>query len=259
MSTSSAPPISARGHVALGILDFARHHAEIVPSIVSPERGNRGHAESRQQAAVPTRREERVKSLPRAVTVGEAQHDEDGQHQQLGGGEESLYGAAAAHAQNVQPGKQQHHQGGAKLEAGQTQIRSRGRRNWREAPQTVSCKRGKKVSEVEDKPRGDGGNRGGLGDDELRPAVEESEQRAVSAVHVNEFAARLRHRRAEFGIASAPKRLRTPAATNTSSTIDGVPTCCSMMPGTTKIAVPIIVPATTEVAPNTPRPFTNSV
>ena len=31
-----------------------------------------------------------------------------------------------------------------------------------------------------------------------------------------------------------------------------------MMLGTTKIAVPIIVPATTEVAPYTPNPFTSS-
>ena len=143
MSTSSAPANQRQGHVALGILDFPRHHAEIVPSIVSPERGNRGHTESRQQAAVPTRREKRAEPLPRAVTVGKAQHDEDGQHQQLGGGEESLYGAAAAHAQNVQPGKQQHHQRRAKLQARQAQVQPVAAQT-QEAPHSVSCKRGKK-------------------------------------------------------------------------------------------------------------------
>ena len=55
---------------------------------------------------------------------------------------------------------------------------------------------GEKVGEVNHKPRGDSGNRGGFGDDELRPAVEESEQGAVGTMHVNKFAARLRQRRA---------------------------------------------------------------
>ena len=163
----------------------------------------------RQQAAVPTRREERAEPLPRAVTVSEAQHDEDRQHQQLGGGEESLYGAAAAHAQNVQPGKQQHHQRRAKLEARQAQFQPVAAETERGSPHRFMQAR-EEVGEVDDKTRGDGGNRGGLGDDELRPAVEESEQRAVSAVHVNEFAARLRQRRAQFRIAERSEKAEDP-------------------------------------------------
>ncbi len=54
----------SQGHIALGILDFSRHHAEIVPSVISPERRNGGHAERGQQSAMTARRKEGVEPIP---------------------------------------------------------------------------------------------------------------------------------------------------------------------------------------------------
>ena len=107
----------------------------------------------------------------RACAAGERQHDQTGDHRELGEGDDVLRPDPLPHAEHVHPGERGDGRHGDELGA----VR----------------REGQEVAPVACEGHGDGGDGGGLDDDEQRPPVEETPERAEGLPQVDAEPARL--------------------------------------------------------------------
>ena len=145
----------------------------------------------------------------RAVPQGEAQYDEHRENHEFRSGEDGLHAAAAPYSQHIERGEQEDHGGRANLESGEPQRDGVPSDGELPQPHHVGQVR-KKVGQVKQEAGGNAGDGGGLRHQKLGPAIEEPHHRAVGAVKIDVFSARLGEGSAQFRVAQRAKQAQNP-------------------------------------------------
>ncbi len=130
----------------------------------------------------------------------QANEDEREQGQRLGGGEDVLDELADLQAARVDEGQQHDDENGGELLGREAHGVVGGEIDRRDDPGRRRDGR-REDAEVAGERDGDGGDGAGLDDQEQRPAVEESPERAVGFAQIDVLAAGAGHHRGQFAVA----------------------------------------------------------
>ena len=192
--------------VALRVAHFLAHHGQVVPAVVSPQRRHQRHPEGAEGAHAFGRGEEGLEGRRGCVSEDEGQRRQRQDDGYFHHGEHSLHRAAQDDAQVVDDGQaddggERNHLRAGERPGGETQRQ----------PQHLLMQRAEEVAQEKREGGGDGGDGAGLADDERFPPVEVAPERPVGAPEENVLAPRLRHGRAQLGVAQRAGQREQPA------------------------------------------------